>query len=323
MNPLGQPVNTSPQSPATAPPGAPSAGLDPLSPATGLGDGIKPATPPDTNKTKQAAKFQRIEDVKGVLAPAGAVAAVFLTPESVIGRKALHFLTGFKAAEGAELANKIGPGAIGFLAPEPIGLLPERFFMDKPRVPGTGIYLDPLHNATHYLERRDQDKREAAGRAQVNVLREALPQLTTESLALVLNSPELRSEFLAFAPPKQVDAVIFTELERRRVAGESDPAVLAELRRQQATANRQVLDELNAAFFTGDLYTAGALVGYLRSQGEIAPHADSSVVNPLVEPIRGGSIQVERIPALTGTAIRQQATAEGLNKELVTERVDP
>lgn len=51
--------------------------------------------------------------------------------------------------------------------------------------------------------------------------------------------------------------------------------------------------------------------------------AAGQTLDPFATPPLGGSVQVGLIPALTGTAVRQRLTARGINRELVTELIDP
>lgn len=205
MNPFDQP-----SSPAVP-------GLNPI----GEVNTFAPASPkPDKPPTKGAAALQEIDTLQKLLVPVTAAAGAVLKPESFLGQKALTLLTGFKVGETEGAFNKLTPGAAMFLAPEPIGLLPERGFQSKPRIPGTKVYLDPMYNYTRYDERKKAERREDVGSVQLKLLNELLPQLTTDQLSTLKFDQGLRQRSLTYIPPRFVDQTLDAELEKRRLAGQ-------------------------------------------------------------------------------------------------------
>lgn len=323
MNPLDVPVNTSPQTTGGNPGPFPAQTNSPLDPVGQAGAGAKPATPPDIMYRKGPTKIAAEEESSKLLLPVAAVAAVFYVPESFLGKKALTLLTGFKAGEAGALSNKVGPGALLFLAPEPLGVLPERFFSEKPKLPGTNVYLDPLYNYTRYSVRKEDRKRVAAGEAQRAELERILPTFPTENVAHILNNSDLRKEFVGFVDARVLDSILRNELEKRRSAESNTPEQQAARAAAIANQNAQANAEAALAFATGDFYTVVAITSYLRNQAERDALRAGGANDPFATPIAGGSIMLNLIPALTGAAIRNQQNAEGINRELVTERVDP
>lgn len=323
MNPFDQPSPiVAPAAPSHGPTSVPSANPE-LDPVRGAAGHAKQEEPPAAHGAKGIFGIATAESLGKVLTPVLAAAGGVLKPESFLGKKLLNIATGFHVAEGEKAVNKLGPGAVMILGPEPIGVLPEHFFSKKPTIPGTNIYLDPLYNYERYAQRKEDRQRGEAGIAQLEALAPILPTLSGPELTAILNSPDLRREFIGFVPPKQLDAVLLGEIERRRIIAQNDPAALAALQQHFASADRRALEEARQAFIDGDLYTSDAILGYLVNQGRVVVNGPNADVLALPIPLAGGGILVQLIPALTDTAVRQQLSARGINAELVTERIDP
>lgn len=323
MNPLDGPVNTSPQATGGNPGPLPAQTNSPLDPVGQAGAGAKPATPPDVMYRKGPTKIAAEEESSKLLLPVAAVAAVFYVPESFLGKKALTLLTGFKAGEAGALSNKVGPGALLFLAPEPLGVLPERFFSEKPKLPGTNVYLDPLYNYTRYSVRKEDRKRTAAGEAQRAELERILPTFPTENVSHILNNSDLRKEFIGFVDARVLDSILLQELQRRRAAEPLTPEQAAAAAAARANEDRERFQELAVSFAVGDFYQVAAVAGYLQSQAALSAPTAGNPLDPFATPIEGGSIPLALIRAVIGAAIRNEANAKGINRELVSERVDP
>lgn len=143
------------------------------------------------------------------------IAAAARGGESFAVRKFVEVLTGFKLAKTAGGDPIPTPFAVMNLLPQPLGMLPERFFMGKPRVPGTNVYVDPLHNVTRQLEKRRNDKRAIANENQQAALRQFLPTFTDADLNALLQNPDLKKEYITFVAPDLVDQIVIQELRRR------------------------------------------------------------------------------------------------------------
>lgn len=303
MDPFKQPVNAQPQAITDSGPAGPTPDVPGLDPIQGLGKGVKPPADPAAKPARGLPGGAQTEELEKLLVPATAAAGAVLKPEGLLGKKLLTIATGFKVGEAGAAINKPTPGVAMFLLPEPLGVLPERFFMAKPRVPGTRVYLDPLYNFERYQNQREQRLRAAAGAAQLNALQELVPGLTTDQLRTLRLDSELQRRTLTFADPRAVDSVLQRELDVRRGEHErADATALAAARPQDPFATRALVAEAVASALTGDVQLLVSLRDFIPA---------------------GGSIQPEAIEPVSDAARRNQAAARGINRDLVSERADP
>lgn len=311
MDPFRMPVNVQPQIVPLSGATATETDVPGLDPIREKGRGARPA--PDISKppTRGAAALAQKDTLDKLLVPVAAAAGALYKPESFFGQKAMTFLTGFKVGEAGALANKFTPGALLFLGPEPIGMLPERFFMKKPQIPGTNIYLDPLHNAAKYLERRDQRKRSDAGEAQLAALQELLPQLTIDQLYTLRLDRSLQRRHIGFADPRAVEDAIHQEIEARRVVQHQADAI--------ALGQQRGAESLVALLFvTGvSLNAVSGAPNVTAAIGDLFP----SVAGNLS--VLSASIQPELIEPVNDAARRNRDRARGIRRDLVHERADP
>jgi hypothetical protein len=312
------PQATAPAAPVIAAPSVPA--LDPAAAASG---GAKVPRESQAQVNKGGAAAVAAADAEKLLLPIAAAAAAVVKPDSFIGKKALTLATGFKVTEAAGQVNKPTPGALLFLLPEPLGALPERFFMSKPHVPGTNVYLDPTYNYTRYRNRREDEERAAARAAQSEALKVVVPMLTSDQLALVLNSSDLRGRYLHFADPREVDRILLDELQRRRREGAQTLALLTDQNQRDREQREQIAIELALDFATRDYAHAAYLADYLRATYPPTRSTPTAARDPLAGVPLIGSIQTELIPVLIDAAQRNARAARGINRELVAERADP
>ncbi len=323
MDPLAQLTNTRPQTvPQSGPSAAPSS-ASPLDPVSAAGKGAPPIPPPPKPPTKGASRVAEAESLSKALVPVSLAVGASLKPESFLAKKALAFSTGFKVGEAGELFNRLTPGAAMFLAPEPIGLLPERFFMGKPRIPGTNVYVDPLYNYTRYRGRKDDEKRAAAGAAQIDALKQLVPTLTTEQLSGILGNSEVRAASIAYADPRVVDSVLLGELEARRRADRTSGAGVSSVTaRGDTSADTALAAEAVATFLSGDVSLVSSLPRFIAQPagGALVRAGDRG---PLAAAVPSASLQPEAITPTNDAALRNMDGADGIRRELVHERADP
>lgn len=230
-----------------------------------MGQLAKPAVPPQGTEARAAlAKARTTEDLGKLLAPISIAGGLALKPESFLGKKALTFLTGFKVTEVGEMGNKMTPGVGMFLAPEPLGLLPERFFQRKPRVPGTNIFLDPMYNLKRYEDRKASERREDVGSVQIKLLGELVPTLTDEQLYELRSNKELQRKHITYADPFAVDAILQKEVQQRQAVARLNtgdgPIAIADGNREFA---EHLVGTAVGGFLSGDPQLLAALPGYL------------------------------------------------------------
>lgn len=200
----------------------PISGLNDLQDNRGDAHGPQPIGPkPGGNVIIKAAADPRTITV----ATAAAVALIATNIETRYGQIAFKAMTGFKppVVSGGGVA-KPTPFALALLAPQPIGVLPERFFQGKPQIPGTNIYFDPIYTATQYLERRDQRKFNSAREEFTDAFRFVLPSLPDDDVSLLVRFQDLKREHIPLIDPLFADQLLREELERRRLQRQSEQA---------------------------------------------------------------------------------------------------
>jgi hypothetical protein len=228
-----------------------------------LGRGT-PRKVPEVKPAAEGAKVTTVTTLEGLLLPialAGGATAVGV--ESQAFKMAIGVTTGFKLA-ATPGASPNPAGAALFLLPQPIGMLPERFFMSKPRIPGTRIFIDPLYTLDHELERLGDARREAARVAQIRALDKVLPDLTDEELLTLATDTRLHSQFLPFVGTNTVQAHVAHERALRRAEdaalGGPSTGVPSD---GPNFVNVFLLSEQLAALATGDLATGVVLQTFL------------------------------------------------------------
>jgi hypothetical protein len=286
--------------------------MDPLPPglfqAGQRGRGAKPAPPlappPDPR-------------VIGALKPANQVVTPGLTALGTaqqvetpfLLRKLIEFSVGLKVTNSSSTAV-VTPGALFILAPQPVGMLPERFFMSKPRVPGTSFYLDPFYTASKAEDRRQERRREAARVSQNLAFRNLLEDLTDDELNLILRRPDLKSRYLAFLAPRYVDEQLIAELQQRQYARNRNTPLSPEVL-EQVAANARILQAQYAA--------RDAI-----ERERLRVRAVQAVALTLQLGLGvSASIQPEAIEPVNDAAKRNAASAKGIRRQLVSERADP
>lgn len=174
-----------------------------------------PEKEPGVKPAGEGARVSTVTTVEGLLLPvalAGGATASGI--ESAAFRTAIGVLTGFKVSKDAGTAANPA-GAALFLLPQPFGMLPERFFMQKPRVPGTRVHVDLFFTAEQQLERMGDRRREEARIAQRAELARLLPDLTEEELLTLATRRDLQRRFVQFVPGAEIDALIQRERNER------------------------------------------------------------------------------------------------------------
>lgn len=271
-------------------------------------------------------------DLGGIAVPAaiviGAAAGGF---ESGIAQKGIHIATGFKVPAGGGTAVPT-PFAALFLAPQPIGMLPERFFMSKPQIPGTRIFLDPLHNVNVQTTRIGDDRRTAARIAQTRGLQVLLEDLTDDELSrLLLNRGGERSA-ISFVDPRRASELLHAELDQRKTQRDTQEAVarFAAERRTESLLGGPIgvgleIQAMLAARSPVVVLVIAApttRVGPLDATGRPTAAFVRSL-SPLGGPVAMGSLQPQGIHPVNAAALANQRAAKGLQRELVHERADP
>jgi len=286
--------------------------MDPLPPglfqAGQLGRGARPAqplAPPPDPRVIGALKPANQVATPAILA-AGTAAQVE-TPFVV--RKLIEFGVGLKITNTSSTAI-VTPGAVLILAPQPLGMLPEQFFMGKPRVPGTQFYLDPFYTFSRQRERLRQRDRDAAQVSQNIAFQNLLEDLTDDELRLIARSSDLKSKYLAFLDPRSVDQQIRDELQLRASQGTSSnslaPDVVADIEK-----NAQILAAQHAAEDA-------------RERERLRRAVVPVVVFTLnLSGVVSASFHPEAIEPVADAAKRNAASAKGIRKQLVSERADP
>lgn len=180
-------------------------GHKPPKPITPSGPGVKVSTVGD--------------DLSNVALPFSIVLGGLILAEKTENKAlelAAKIVTGLKPPPVAGEAPGLTPGAILLILPQPLGVLPERFFMGKPRVPGTQIYLDPIYTGKKFFERREQRHADEARQEQTQKFLEAIPKLTADQLSELLRSRELRAQYLTLLDARFVDEVLLAEIHARQ-----------------------------------------------------------------------------------------------------------
>lgn len=192
--------------------------MDPLPPGlfqAGQQGSVKPPGP--IIGPQPGLKASTIDSLNGV-----AVAAALGVGASVSGENSkayqgfVKFFSGFKVPTPTAEGGVPTPFAVGFILPQPIGALPQRFFQGKPQIPFTGIYFDPLYNVERQLDKIDQRQQRAAGASQRIQFANLLEDLTEDELRLLLLKPDLKRQYLAFLSPRDVDRQLLEELHKRK-----------------------------------------------------------------------------------------------------------
>lgn len=192
----------------------PLEGLNPLQGNSALEHRPKPIEPQSEGKPIARA----VSDPRTLTIVTAAGLAILATnTDTKVGQMAFKGLTGFKPPPINEQGIvKPTPFALLLLAPQPIGLLPERFFQGKPRIPGTNLFADPIFTATEFKRRRDQRKFESAQEEFREGFKELLPTIPEDDLRKLFIQSDLKAEHLAPLQPFDADALIRAELDRRR-----------------------------------------------------------------------------------------------------------
>lgn len=168
-------------------------------------------------------KVTQIEELPQVALPALlALAAATRGGDSKAFELAIKATTGIKPLPGG---SAVTPLAVMNIAPQPIGMLPERFFMGKPQVPGTNLYLDPVYTFNQYRGRRRQREYDAVAADFRESFIVVLPLLRDEDLVNLFTQTDLRRENIPLIQPRDAHDILFAEIERRRVIRERAEAL--------------------------------------------------------------------------------------------------
>lgn len=185
------------------------------------------------------------------------------------------------------------------------------------------MYLDPFYDYARYQQRREDRLRAEARTAQSAALKSLLPTLTDDQLRAVLNTSDIKRQFITFVPGAEVDALLLGELAVRRAAAQSPLLTAEQVRARDLAAERAAVQEALASVAAGDLYAAGAIFGALQGQPARVSLPIALGVGPLNAAVLSASIQTELVQPVNDAALRNQANAQGIQRELVHERADP
>lgn len=178
------------------------------------GAGAKPVQPITGLENPQI--IGRLKPISQALLPASiAAGAGGSVTGTFVERKGIELITGLKIV-GEAGAAKLAPAVGSLFFPAPIGVLPERFFQGKPRIPGTQIYFDPLYTIERQIEKHEADRRHSAAVAQEIAFTNLVEDLSDDDLKALARREDLKRQYLTFIPSREVDAIIRAELEIRR-----------------------------------------------------------------------------------------------------------
>jgi hypothetical protein len=234
-----------------------------------------------------------------------------------VGGKLMSFADNF----ADDAVRRVIPRVIGLpslLAPEPVGLLPERFLQDKLSV--AGYPLSPLDAYAEYERREVLEKRAQVAPYQLDFLKRELPALSlTQLYDLRTLIGQGKPDFVARVEADRIVTARIDELQAaQRAVTAFDP-----------NSPAAIADELFAEQYRANILTVTEIAGLGRTTGEILPPAILEAVQDIALPDStlarrpDGTFDPAQVRALTATAIASERAKVGVNRELIHERADP